>query len=128
MLCALAVACGVAEPAVLERVPITPEFLAGRWETVYSSLDVTSDSSTLFAKDGTFVVEQVNRRTGKAKPLEHRLYTIDGRRIMTENPTAESEQLRFGTCAITLLAGNRMRMQALQRGKSYGILQKVSDR
>jgi len=63
------VAVGVVQPAMLDRLPITPELLAGRWERVYTSAPVSRENkgSSIFHKDGSYVSEVTDRRTGKLK-------------------------------------------------------------
>ena len=126
MLCALAVAFGVVEPAILDRVPITPALLEGRWKTVWYTHKLNVVINTVYRKDGTYVFEQFDRQTGEKKTAWtwSGTYTVHGRRMTCKLQGSGYEP----TFDVKLLPGGRMRLASVGDRDNVSIMEKVADR
>lgn len=126
MLGAFVVAIGIVQPAMLERVPITPGLIIGRWERVYTSAPVKPDFTGYcnFRKDGSYYCELRDLRTGKVKSSCGGTYTLGDRRLTIVITTPDNEGR--GTADIKLLRGGRMLLTELDGGP-ISVIAKMAD-
>lgn len=107
MLSVFAVGVIAAQPAILDRVPLTPELLAGRWEMVYSNPSINDRAIFMFDKHGKFATSLLNSQTGADTNKNGRgLYMIDESYIITASMTRGAEGL--SKSSVKVLAGNKL--------------------